>query len=475
MAATITDSVDCGAMPVPRANALLGANGLRFRALEWSGSRAGCCCFVHATSFCADGWQPVIARSTRRARQCARCVAIDQRGHGGSDAPREPAAYSWTRLAEDVGEIAAAVAPDAPLVGVGHSSGATALLAAAARHPERFAALVAVEPVLFEGPAGPGGGSFAGSRHLANAARRRRDRFASSAEARGRLRAKAPFAAFADAAFEAALRGMLEPNGEGVSLRCPGEREAWCYEGAAALDLWPLAAKIRAPLLLVLGEHSAVAPGLRDRLIDALASVRIATIPGGTRLHRAGRTHRGGRRDRAFPRRRRMSARWFVILGAAVWRGGEPSPALRRRVGAAIEAARDFPNAHFLPTGGVGRHAPSEAVVMQRLLRDAGIAAGRIVLEETGTDTLSSVVACVRILEAAGGCDSVTVCTDSYHVARVRAVFRVLGVRTAAAPAHGAAGALGLRRYAWALTREALGVPWDVALAIARRGIARGR
>ena len=170
-----------------------------------------------------------------------------------------------------------------------------------------------------------------------------------------------------------------------------------------------------------------------------------------------------------------MSAQWFVILGAAVWRDGEPSPALRRRVETAIEAARGVPNARFLPTGGVGRHAPSEAAVMQRLLRDAGIAAERIVLEETGTDTLSSIAACVRILRATGDLDRVTVCTDSYHVARVRAVFRVFGMRTVAAPAYGAADALGPRRYAWALAREVLGVPWDVALAIAGRSVARLR
>ena len=281
MAATITDSVDCGAMLVAARERTLVANGLRFRALEWSGRAPGLL-LVHATSFCADGWQPVVAALHAASAPAPHCVAIDQRGHGGSDAPREPAAYQWTRLAEDVVEVAAALAPAAPLVGVGHSSGATALLAAAGLHPERFAALVAVEPVLFEGPTTPGGDSFAGSRHLANAARRRRDRFASLAEARERLRTKVPFAAFADTAFEAALRGMIEADGDGVALRCPGEREAWCYEGAAALDLWPLAAKIRSPLLLVLGEHSAVAPALRDRLVDALASVQIATIPGGT-------------------------------------------------------------------------------------------------------------------------------------------------------------------------------------------------
>jgi vancomycin permeability regulator SanA len=164
-----------------------------------------------------------------------------------------------------------------------------------------------------------------------------------------------------------------------------------------------------------------------------------------------------------------MSTHWFVILGAAVWRGGEPSPAMRRRVAAALRAALGVESARFLPTGGIGRNPPSEAAVMQRLLLEAGIAAGRIVLEEQGTDTLSSVVACVRILEGSGDVASVTVCTDAYHVARVRAVFRVLGVRTEAAPARGTARLLGARRFGWALAREALGLPWDVALALAQR------
>jgi len=263
----------------------LEANGLRFRALEWKGAGPSAL-FVHATSFCADGWQPVVAELRRTMRTSLRAVAIDQRGHGGSDAPVDPAAYQWTRLAADVAALAASLSAKEEearrVVGIGHSSGATALLAAAGMHPERFAALVAVEPVLFEKPAPRDADSFAGSSFLAMAARRRRERFASFAEARERLRARPPYAGFSPTAFDALLRGVLAPDGEGVMLRCTGEREACCYEGAAALDLWPLAGSIRAPLLLVLGEHSAVPPALRDRLVAALPSVQIVTIPGAT-------------------------------------------------------------------------------------------------------------------------------------------------------------------------------------------------
>ena len=167
-----------------------------------------------------------------------------------------------------------------------------------------------------------------------------------------------------------------------------------------------------------------------------------------------------------------MSVHWFVILGAAVWPGGEPSPALRRRVAAALAAARGVADARFLPTGGVGRHPPSEAAVMRALLLGAGVDERQIVIEEQGTDTFSSIARCVRIARAAGEPASVTVCSDGYHLPRCRLVFRALGVPTSGAPTRGAARALGARRLAWALAREIAATPWDVALALLAR--ARG-
>jgi pimeloyl-ACP methyl ester carboxylesterase len=264
---------------------MLDANGLRFRALRWQGTGATAL-FIHATSFCADGWRPVVAELQQSTSKSPRVVAIDQRGHGGSDAPTDPAAYQWTHLAEDIAALASKLAAEDPMrssvIGVGHSSGATSLLAAAGMHPERFAALVAIEPVLWGEPASGGADSFAGSSLLASAARRRRDRFASREDARERLRTKPPFASFDPIAFDAVLPGMLAIDRDGVMLRCPGEREATCYEGAAALELWPLAAQIRAPLLLVLGERGAVAPTLRDRFVATLPSVQVVVIPGGS-------------------------------------------------------------------------------------------------------------------------------------------------------------------------------------------------
>jgi vancomycin permeability regulator SanA len=157
--------------------------------------------------------------------------------------------------------------------------------------------------------------------------------------------------------------------------------------------------------------------------------------------------------------------RWIVVLGARVLPGGRPSGALRRRIAAALAAAD--PETRFLVTGAVGDHPPSEARAMAELLRAAGVSDARIVLEETGTDTLSSLIACVRLLREAGATE-VIACSDDYHLPRCRAVLRVLGVRAAAAPARGTRAAAGPRSWLWALAREAGGLPWDVALAALR-------
>ena len=163
-----------------------------------------------------------------------------------------------------------------------------------------------------------------------------------------------------------------------------------------------------------------------------------------------------------------MSAPWIVILGAAVWPGGEPSPALRRRVRAALDAACAREGARFLATGAVGRHPPSEASVMRALLVEAGIAPERIVLEERGTDTFSSLVRCARILRAHGAVE-IVVCSDANHVPRAWLTLRALGVRAERAPARSDRRALGLLRWSRAVAHELVATPWDVSLALLER------
>jgi len=73
---------------------------------------------------------------------------------------------------------------------------------------------------------------------------------------------------------------------------------------------------------------------------------------------------------------------------------------------------------------------------MATLLEEAGVSPERILLEEAGTDTLSSALRCCEILGARrNGVGRIPVCTSAFHAARCRRLISLLGVRASVAPA----------------------------------------
>ncbi len=145
-------------------------------------------------------------------------------------------------------------------------------------------AVLAVEAVLYDvPPPGADADSYPGSRFMAAQARRRRACFSSRDEARERLSARAPFAGFAPESLEAFLACGLAtlPSGE-VALRCVPEVEAACYDGAAALDLWPDLGRIDCPVRLVAGDRGFMPPALLRRIEEWLPGTHTETIAGGT-------------------------------------------------------------------------------------------------------------------------------------------------------------------------------------------------
>lgn len=160
----------------------------------------------------------------------------------------------------------------------------------------------------------------------------------------------------------------------------------------------------------------------------------------------------------------------IVIFGAAVRPGGEPSPILARRVEAAAAFGALFVAPLFVPTGGVGRYGPSEAAVMARLLTQRyGVPAGRILLEDTGTDTLSSARAVAALLRAEGIEAPVFAASSRFHQPRCVLLLRLFGLTArAAGPPRVASVSSPWQRWYWRL-REALALPYDAALAVALR------
>lgn len=164
-----------------------------------------------------------------------------------------------------------------------------------------------------------------------------------------------------------------------------------------------------------------------------------------------------GRRQRVTSGRRD----YIVIFGAAVRPGGRPSPALRQRIEGALAWARDHPPAMLLPTGGVGAHGPAEAVVMKRVLVEAGIAASRIIVERQGRDTLESVRLCHRILQQRGDCRRIVCCTSRYHQPRCALLFRLLGYSVVVPDVPNRMGRMSRRTYGRMVAREMAATPYD--------------
>jgi uncharacterized SAM-binding protein YcdF (DUF218 family) len=156
----------------------------------------------------------------------------------------------------------------------------------------------------------------------------------------------------------------------------------------------------------------------------------------------------------------------IVIFGAAVRADGQPSPSLARRIGYGLHASRET-TAPILCSGAAGRHGPSEASVMAAELKREGVPPERVVLDEESRDTLQSVLAAARFLTARG-LSRCIVCSDAYHVPRIRLLLAALGVRTQVGPVP--RGPAGGRRY-WLrmVLREALAIPYDLAIVLTRR------
>ena len=153
----------------------------------------------------------------------------------------------------------------------------------------------------------------------------------------------------------------------------------------------------------------------------------------------------------------------ILIFGAAVRPDGKPGVTLQTRVEAALACAEGHQHVRFIPTGAVGRFGPSEASVMANLLMESGVSGDRIQLEETGSDTLSSVRAISCLLRNAPPNGLVMAATSLYHLPRCLILLRLFGVT--ARPCRPPRTPVRLANCYWWL-REMLALPYDAALAI---------
>lgn len=203
--------------------------------------------------------------------------------------PNSPYAdlHSWRELAaEMLGEIPAVAGAD-PLIGVGHSLGGILTLYAAIWQPARFRAVVLIDAVFLP----PHVLQWIWLRRkfnahypypLARSASRRRDQFASVAEARERYSGRGVFASFTPAAFEGYLEGGLRPaDGGSVTLAWPRMWESRIF-ALVPFDTWDALNHLKLPLLMIRGSHSDVIIDRSWRRLQRLQPcATFADVPGG--------------------------------------------------------------------------------------------------------------------------------------------------------------------------------------------------
>jgi pimeloyl-ACP methyl ester carboxylesterase len=226
---------------------------VELHAVEWHLAQRGqgpSLLMVHATGFHCRVWDQVIRRLPQH-----HALALDQRSHGRST---QVPITNWAHFGEDLAGFVKA-RELGPLVGVGHSMGAHALVQAAAREPERFRALVLIDPVIAS-PAAyhlphPAMGSGM------HPAARRRSRFSSAQEMIERFAARRPYDLFDPQALrDYCAYGLLPaPDGEGFELACTplneasvymtGRANAGIYASVRALTIpvWVVRARQRTP------------------------------------------------------------------------------------------------------------------------------------------------------------------------------------------------------------------------------------
>ncbi len=221
--------------------------------------------FAHATGFCRAVWEPVIDEARHRGINGS-TVSWDHRAHGASTKP--PLPFDLSDTARDALSVLEGLS--GPTVGVGHSMGAASLLMAEILVPGTFAAIVAIEPIVFPPPYEP-----IDHHPLVLSAKRRRPAFASRQVALENLASKPVFGAWDRRSLEAYVDCGLRPEGDEWVLACPPEYEAAFFEVGSTHGAWDRLGEVAAPVRVVAGRGSDSHPA-------EFASAQAARLAAGT-------------------------------------------------------------------------------------------------------------------------------------------------------------------------------------------------
>ncbi len=180
-----------------------------------------------------------------------------------------------------------------PVIGVGHSVGGIVTLRAALRQPERFQAVVLIDPVLFppfiihSWQVISALGLGYQMHPLVRAARKRRRQFDDLDRLFNGYRNKAVFKYMDDRSLHAYVEGISCPAEHGYKLCYSVEWEMHIYATSVwhDMDIWEGLPGLKVPLLIIRGaETDTFWASTARRVLRKLPQARVVTIPQSTHL-----------------------------------------------------------------------------------------------------------------------------------------------------------------------------------------------
>lgn len=169
---------------------------------------------------------------------------------------------SWHPFSDDLLRFLSDRGPDS-VIGVGHSIGAVVTLRAALRAPDKFRALVLIDPVLFVPPLlalwkitnalGMGNRNSP----LVKGAQKRRRAFDDLDRVFRGYRKRNIFRYMSDDSLRTYIEGITKPNDDGYELIFPPEWEVQIYHTALQdMDIWQNLHKLEIPTIFIRGKET---------------------------------------------------------------------------------------------------------------------------------------------------------------------------------------------------------------------------
>ena len=243
--------------------------------------------FLHANGYPPECYRPLITRLTERYH----VFSMRQRPLWPDSKPEEIA--DWHPLTDDFLQFLDEH-PTGASIAIGHSLGGIVALRAALRQPERFRALVLIDPVLFPPPMVAFirliqvlGLSYRLNPYIPEALRRRRI-FENRASLTEGYRRKSVFRYLSNPNLEDCVDGLTRPRPDGkYELLYSPEWEAHIYATGIwhDMDLWRALPNLNIPFLIIRGaETETFWNSTARRVLQKVPATRVVTIPQATHL-----------------------------------------------------------------------------------------------------------------------------------------------------------------------------------------------